>query len=72
MTVNGTQAIVLPPPRVAHLSLRLITTKRPAQFVIYAYFEGIVRKVHPHTSYDTKQSFTTPYQKHTVCGYASS
>ena len=66
--VNGTQAIKMPTKDDNILKFNNFHKQLPVQFVIYADFEAIVKKVHGCKPNNDK-SYTEAYQTHEDCGY---
>ena len=75
LTINGKQAINMPKQGDNILKFNNFHTHLPVPFVIYAYFEAIMKKVQGCKQSEEmekdkdKRSYTKAYQTHEDCGY---
>ena len=71
LTINGAQAINMPKQGDNILKFNNFHKQLPLQFVIYADFEAITKKVQgcEQSEEMKKRSYTEAYQTHEDCGY---
>ena len=75
LTINGVQAISMPKQGENILKFNNFHKQLPVPFVIYAYFEAIMTKVHGCEQSEEmkknkdRRSYTEAYQTHKDCGY---